>query len=451
MIYGLIVAVPMLVISSSVGLPDEVAPVFSIAWVLVAFGLWGFAAEYVYDRLARIDTAESAPAATPIAAEAMPAATPTRSTAVEAGMLSRRQFMMRVGGSAAVITVFGAGLGALLSDRQRAAIAAVSNATGEGQPLPSGLPNANASLMPAPGTRLEYTPISEHYRIDINLVSPVIDEANWTLPIHGMVDTPLNLTLDDLRNNYEAMDQYITLACISNPVGGDLIGTTKWTGVSLQKLLADAGVQDGAQYLLVKSQDGFHESVELDFVRSDERVMLAYAWDDQPLTTDHGFPLRIYLPDRYGMKQPKWITDIEVSSDYQDGYWVTRGWDAVARMRTTSVVDTVAADAMIDDNGSLLVPVGGIAHAGARGISRVEVKVDEGDWQEAQLREPLSDKTWVIWRFDWPFEEGRHTFAVRAYDGEGVMQDDTPRGARPSGASGIDSQTVSLTAPVQAS
>lgn len=449
-IFGLIVAVPLLFISARVGLPDELAPVLAIGWVLIAFGVWGFLAERIYDRLTRLDAAESPVAEVAAAATAETPATgaPTRGAAVEAGMLSRRQFLLRVGGSAAVITVFGAGLGALLSDRQRAAIA-VANANGGGQNLPPGLPNAGASVLPAPGTRLEYTPISEHYRIDINLVSPSVDEATWVLPIHGLVDNELSLTLDDLRNNYEAMEQYITLACISNPVGGDLIGTTKWTGVSLQKVLEDAGVQSDAQYLLIKSADGFHESVDLDLVRSDERVMLCYAWDDQPLTTDHGFPLRIYLPDRYGMKQPKWITDIEVSSEYEEGYWVQRGWDAVARMRTTAVVDTVATEALIDDNGSLLVPVGGIAHAGARGISRVEVRVDEGEWQEAELRQPLSETTWVIWRFDWPFEEGRHTFAVRAYDGEGLMQDATRRGARPSGATGIASRTATLMAPVQ--
>jgi DMSO/TMAO reductase YedYZ molybdopterin-dependent catalytic subunit len=445
-IFGLVVAVPLLFISASVGLPEDAAPIFAIAWVLVAFGVWGYAAEWIYDRLAKIDAPESAPAAT--SSEA-PAGTPARDTAVEATMINRRQFLVAVGGSAAVITVFGAGLGALLSDRQRTAIA-VASANGGGQELPPGLPNADATVQPAPGTRLEYTPVSEHYRIDINLVSPTVEEANWTLPIHGMVDNPLNLTLDDIRNNYDSMDQYITLACISNPIGGDLIGTTKWTGVNLQRILEDAGVQDGAQYLLIKSADGFHETVALDFVRSDERVMLAYAWDDQPLTVDHGFPLRIYLPDRYGMKQPKWITDIEVSSEYEDGYWVRRGWDAVARMQTTSVVDSVATDALIDNNGNYLVPVGGIAHAGARGISKVEVKVDEGEWQEAQLRQPLSETTWVIWRFDWPFEEGRHTFAVRAYDGEGVMQDETRRGARPSGATGIMSRTATLEAPVQA-
>jgi hypothetical protein len=131
------------------------------------------------------------------------------------------------------------------------------------------------------------------------------------------------------------------------------------------------------------------------------------------------------------MKQPKWITDIHVSAEYEDGYWVDRGWDAVAQMRTTAVIDTVAAQALVDAGGQLQVPVGGIAHAGARGISKVEVKVDGGEWQAAQIRAPLSETTWVIWRYDWPFAEGQHTFAVRAFDGDGIVQDDTQRARGP--------------------
>lgn len=146
--------------------------------------------------------------------------------------------------------------------------------------------------------------------------------------------------------------------------------------------------------------------MDLDLIASDERIMLCYAWDGQPIPFDHGFPLLIWLPDRYGMKQPKWITDIEVTDKYKPGYWVERSWDEVARVKATSVIDTVAVNDIIEANGQMLIPVGGIAFAGARGISRVEVSVDDGPWREAQLRTPLSETTWVIWRYDWPFQEG---------------------------------------------
>ena len=197
-----------------------------------------------------------------------------------------------------------------------------------------------------------------------------------------------------------------------------------------------------ARYLNITSGDGFHETVDLDLIASDERIMLAYAWDGNPIPIDHGFPLRIWLPDRFGMKQPKWITGIEVIKDYKEGYWVKRGWDQVAQVQATSVIDTVAEDAAYESKGRMLVPVGGIAFAGDRGTSKVEVRVDGGVWSEARLRAPLSGTTWVLWRYDWPFVEGRHTFEVRCAEGDGTPQIEQARGNRPSGARGIHSMKI---------
>ncbi len=143
-------------------------------------------------------------------------------------------------------------------------------------------------------------------------------------------------------------------------------------------------------------------------IASDERIMLAYAWDGEPIPFDHGFPLRIWIPDRYGMKQPKWITGMEITEEYQEGYWVERSWSEVAQVKATSVIDTIAVNNIIKRDNQRLVPVGGIAFAGDRGISKVEVRVDGGIWELAQLRTPLSETTWVIWRYDWPFQEGEH-------------------------------------------
>ena len=164
--------------------------------------------------------------------------------------------------------------------------------------------------------------------------------------------------------------------------------------------------------------------------------MLAYAWDGRPIPFDHGF-LRIWLPDRYGMKQPKWITGIEVTDEYRPGYWVERSWDEVAQVQAVSVIDTVAVEDLVERGGQTLIPIGGIAFAGARGISKVEVRVDVGPWQQAKLRAPLSETTWVIWRFEWPFAEGKHTFEVRCVEGDGTPQIEQERGNRPSGATGI--------------
>ena len=243
--------------------------------------------------------------------------------------------------------------------------------------------------------------------------------------------------MDDLHNNYESRDQYVTLSCISGRIATTLISTTLWTGISLQKILSDLQVRSDARYLDIESADGFHETVDLDLIASDERIMLAYAWDGRPIPMDHGFPLRIWIPDRYGMKQPKWITSMEITGEYRPGYWVDRGWDEVAQVKATSVIDTVATDDVVERDGQLLIPIGGIAFSGARGISSVEVKVNNGPWEQAHLRTPLSETTWVLWRYDWPFQKGKHTFAVRCAEADGTPQIEESRGNRPSGATGI--------------
>ena len=152
----------------------------------------------------------------------------------------------------------------------------------------------------------------------------------------------------------------------------------------------------------------------------------------------------MYVPDVYGMKQPKWITDIVLVPDFIPGYWVKRGWDATAQRRTTSVIDTVATSDVIRRGGRTFVPVGGIADAGARGISRVEVQVDDGPWEAAELRAPLSGLTWVIWRYEWPLRDGTHVFGVRAYDGDGHLQTAEQNPAYPAGATGIDTKTAAI-------
>lgn len=358
--------------------------------------------------------------------------------------LNRRQFLVRFGASMATITLLSGGVGAGFAQAERRrreaeAQAYIAETLGT-TAVP--LPNASDPLIPALGTRPEYTPIPDHYQVFLRTEPTTIEEADWSLPIEGLVDNPVTLTLDDIRNNYPAREQYVTLTCISGRVGTGLISTTKWTGVSAQDLLADLGVQDNAGYLFISSGDGFYETISLDMIRQDERIMFAYDWDDRPIPKDHGFPLRIWIPDLYGMKQPKWITKIEVVEDKIPGYWVERNWDDVAQIQTTSVIDTVAVDSAYETQGQLFVPVGGIAFSGDRGISQVEVRVDGGDWQPAELRAPLSETTWVVWRYEWPFSEGDHTFEVRTAEADGTAQHEEDRTNRPSGARGLHSFDV---------
>jgi DMSO/TMAO reductase YedYZ molybdopterin-dependent catalytic subunit len=379
-------------------------------WIVAVFLAWGAALGWAHDRL----TAEAA-AEGPIA-----------------DRIDRRRFLIRLGSATAVLTVGGAVVGAIGGGRRvRETVGA------ERWSSRNTLPNAGAAVQPAPGTRPEFTPLESHYRIDINALPPVVSEEGWKLKVSGLVEKPVELSLADLRG-YQPTHQFVTLSCISNVIAGDLIGTTRWTGVSLKRLLPALGLRPTATHLKIRSADGFYEVVAVETINADERVMLAYAWDGVPLTVDHGFPLRICIPDLYGMKQPKWIMTIEATDRWEPGYWVARDWDQEARMRATSVIDTVAlGERTADAAGRQLIPVGGIAHAGARGISRVEIRVDSGEWREAQLRAPLSGTTWVIWRFDWPFEPGRHTFTVRCTDGSGTPQIATPAEPHPSGATGL--------------
>jgi DMSO/TMAO reductase YedYZ molybdopterin-dependent catalytic subunit len=420
LLLGVLAAIPSVLISSFLGKTAVAPPLVSALWILVVFASWGMALAWAYQRLAALNGP----------------AEPGSDLEPFVQRVSRRQFLVRLAGYTATVTVSGAMVGLLSERHSRMKLESLMPWS-----RTHALPNAGAAVKPAPGTRPEFTPLERHYRIDINTTPPKIDGLMWRLWIKGMVEKPRSFTLDDLRR-YEPMHQFITLSCISNPVGGDLIGTTRWTGVSLKRLLPDLGLKPEATHLKISSADGFWESLPLETVLADERVMLAYAWDGVPLLEEHGFPLRIYIPDLHGMKQPKWIETIEAMDHWEPGYWVVRGWDKVARMKATSVIDTIAVDmTIISADQRTLVPIGGIAHAGARGISKVEVRVDNGPWQAAALRTPLSQTTWVLWRYDWPFQPGKHTFTVRCYDGSNAPQIVEVRSPAPSGASGLFSKS----------
>lgn len=418
---GLVIAVPVLLISLSVNVTASTGPVADAAWILVSFLGWGVLVGWAHSRLGT--------------------AAPTATEAGEASAvpLDRRRFLVRLGGASAAFTVVGAAVASRLGSVVRAA----SGGTSWSDLNP--LPNADATVLPVAGTRAELTPVPDHYRIDINTRPPVVEEAGWSLRIGGLVEQPTEFTLAGLRAEFEPIHQFITLACISNPIAGSLTSTQRWTGVPLRSILERVRPSGTASHLRITSVDGFHEVVGIDDVLADERIMLTYAWDGLPLPVRNGFPLRIYIPDRYGMKQPKWIESIEAIEGPEDGYWVTRGWDREARMNATSVIDTVGVDMMIAAaDTDTIIPIGGIAHAGARGVSRVEVRIDDGEWQPARLREPLSGTTWVIWRFDWTFREGDHTFTVRCFEGDGTPQIERRSPVRPSGATGLHAEQTMM-------
>ncbi len=295
---------------------------------------------------------------------------------------------------------------------------------------------------PAPGTRQEITPVDQFYRIDINLFPPNVDAATWRLNIKGMVNKPLSLTLSDIVAR-PAITQALTISCISNYVGGSLISSNYWTGTRLKDLLAEIGVQSGATGINMTAADGFFESLSLTEAM-DDRTLLVYAMNGKALTPDHGYPLRIFIPDHYGMKQPKWLTDLEITSSPRLGYWEQRGWSHQAVPQTTSAIDTQTVDAgTLVQTGAF--PLGGIAYAGARGIQKVEVQIDGGPWDQAELRDPaVSPLTWVQWRYDWKPTSGSHQIRVRATDGTGQLQIEVNEPPAPEGATGLDVANIQV-------
>jgi DMSO/TMAO reductase YedYZ molybdopterin-dependent catalytic subunit len=374
--------------------------------------------------------------------------------------LGRRAALLKIAGGSAAIALSAWSLGRWLGTGQQT--------TGASQPLAGPAPQASATppttlptpqpspavtapptpiaaatmrerVEPAPGTRPELTSNRDFYRIDINTRPVAIDGPSWVLEVAGLFDKPRPLTLADLMA-YPAVTQAITLSCISNPIGGDLISTGNWTGARLRDVLKDLGLRPEAKELAIQAADGFYESVTMEDLM-DPRTLLVYGMNGETLPVEHGFPLRIYRPDRYGMKQPKWITRIEAIDHAGAGYWVERGWSATARPQIVSVIDTVAVKQAVDGK----VPVGGIAWAGDRGIQKVEVQVDEGEWVAAVLRTPpLSSLTWVQWRYDWPRVPGSHTFRVRATDGTGALQKPEVTDVRPDGATGYHMVQVNI-------
>jgi DMSO/TMAO reductase YedYZ molybdopterin-dependent catalytic subunit len=386
---------------------------------------------------------------------------------------SRRAALMKIAGGSAAIALGAWGLGRVLQAQQEATgagqpLADLATATPEptattlpspsaqspgGAPATRSAPNASSTplpqptamattrdrVQPAPGTRLELTPNEDFYRIDINTRPVAIEGASWALQVDGLFDNPRLLRLADLTV-YPALTQAITLSCISNPVGGDLISTSNWTGARLRDVLKDLGLRPEAKELYIEAADGFYESVAMEDLM-DPRTLLVYGMNGETLPVAHGYPLRIYIPNRYGMKQPKWIARIEAIDHEGPGYWVQRGWSAEAHPQTVSVIDTVAKDHVVDGK----IPIGGIAWAGDRGIQKVEVQVDGGEWEEAVLRTPpLSSLTWVQWRYDWPTSTGRHRFHVRATDGTGALQIEEVNDVYPNGATGYHLVTVDI-------
>jgi DMSO/TMAO reductase YedYZ molybdopterin-dependent catalytic subunit len=280
------------------------------------------------------------------------------------------------------------------------------------------------------------TPNDAFYRIDTALRVPQVDPDGWTLRIHGLVDREVVLTYDDLLQ--ERLEEYdVTLSCVSNEVGGDLVGNARWLGVRLADLLARAGVRAEAGQVVGRSVDGWTGGFPIEAVEDGRDAIVAVGMNGEPLPTRHGFPARLVVPGLYGyVSATKWLEEIELTTwEGFDGYWVPRGWSKRGPIKIQSRIDVPRGDAGPVDAGEVVVA--GVAWAPVRGIAAVEVDVDDrDDWREAELSEALSDDAWVQWRTTVDLEPGEHVLRVRASDAAGGTQPPGPVPPRPDGAEG---------------
>jgi DMSO/TMAO reductase YedYZ molybdopterin-dependent catalytic subunit len=306
------------------------------------------------------------------------------------------------------------------------------------------LPGAAETASIPPGAELDQAgltplvvPNDDFYRIDTALVTPSVNAATWSLRVFGLVDREVTLSYADLAE-LPMFEQYVTISCVSNEVGGGLVGNAKWTGVRLRDVLAMAGVQAAATQLVGRSVDGWTAGMPTAWVMDESREpMIALKMNDEPLPRIHGFPARLIIPGLYGyVSATKWLSELELTTlEGFNGYWIPLGWAKDGPILTQSRIDT-PRDGMSVAAGR--VPIAGIAWAPDRGIAKVEVSIDGGEWQAAKLTTPISKATWVQWLVAWDAStaSGEHTIEVRATDGAGVIQTPDRTPPAPDGARG---------------
>jgi DMSO/TMAO reductase YedYZ molybdopterin-dependent catalytic subunit len=353
---------------------------------------------------------------------------------------TRRAFFAATGIAAAAAAIAATG-GRLLS-------AARSNVAQARESLQLPAPARAAPAVPAGvqsaarGVTPWVTPNNEFYRIDTALSVPEINAQDWELRVHGLVEQEVTLTFQDLLDA-DLIESHVTLTCVSNPVGGNLAGNAKWLGLPLREVLKMARPKDGADMVLSTSEDGFSASTPLEVLQDDRDAMLAIGMNGEPLPLEHGYPVRMVVPGLYGfVSATKWVVDLEVTR-FADSkaYWTDRGWSERGPIKTMARVEVPKSFAQVPAGK---VAIGGTAWAQTRGITKVEVQIDDGPWTEAVLSAEASVVTWRQWSFEWDATPGPHYIKARATDGTGEVQTDKRADPVPDGASGWQSVMVTV-------
>lgn len=352
--------------------------------------------------------------------------------------LDRRRFLAYTGVSAGVGVLAAVG-GQLLSAGSRAADAAralftLPAATTPAAPLPAGVSFDIDGLTPI------ITPNAEFYRIDTALSVPRIDPSTWTLKITGLVENEVEIDFAELLA-LPLEESTTTLACVSNYVGGDLIGNALWLGYPIRELLARAKPTADADMVLSRSEDGWTASTPLEALTDDRNSILAVGMNGEQLPLEHGYPVRMVVPGLYGyVSATKWVTELIVTRfDRETAYWSTRGWSERGPVKLSSRVDVPRGNV---EAGT--VTVAGVAWSQHVGVSAVDVQVDGGDWNPATLADAISVDTWRQWRWDWDAPSGSHTIRVRATDANGLVQTSELADVAPDGATGLHEISLSV-------
>jgi DMSO/TMAO reductase YedYZ molybdopterin-dependent catalytic subunit len=347
----------------------------------------------------------------------------------------RRRFLISSGVVVGVAAVAGVG-GRWFTSRR--AVTAARAAVRLPAPVQAAPPVPVGAELRVPGLAPYVTPNGDFYRIDTALYAPQIDPQTWELRIHGMVEREIRLSFADLLARPQ-VERWVTLACVSNEVGGDLIGNARWLGVPVKDLLLEAGPLAGADQVVSRSADGWTCGTPTAALLDGRDALLAVGMNGEPLPVEHGFPVRMVVPGLYGyVSACKWIVEMEVTrfADF-DAYWVPRGWSREAPVKTQARIDTPRRDVRAGT-----VTVAGVAWAQHRGVTGVQVQVDDGPWQDATLAGAVSVDTWRQWSLTWTATRGRHTLRVRATDATGAVQPEAEAPPVPDGATGWHSIEV---------
>ncbi|MBT2532305.1 molybdopterin-dependent oxidoreductase [Arthrobacter sp. ISL-48] len=353
---------------------------------------------------------------------------------------SRRRFFAAAGITAAVAGI--AATGGRLLGAARSNIAQAREALQLPAPVRMAAAVPAGVQSPVAGVAPWVTPNGDFYRIDTALSVPEIDAKDWELRVHGLVEQEVRLTFQDLLDA-DLIESHVTLTCVSNPVGGNLAGNARWLGLPIREVLKRARPRDGADMVLSTSVDGFSASTPLEVLQDDRDAILAIAMNGEPLPLEHGYPVRMVVPGLYGfVSATKWVVDLEVTR-FADSkaYWTQRGWSERGPIKTMARVEVPKSFARVRAGR---MTIGGTAWAQTRGITKVEVQIDNGGWAEAVLSAEASLITWRQWSFDWEATPGPHYVRARATDGTGEVQTDERADPVPDGASGWQSVMVTV-------